>query len=137
MLELLLLFLITAPARLVQSIEHTDRAALLITDYLLPAKATLRTILRLVSRAPSPGHRAAAAADAGFDAVEFLFPYDFAADDVGERLHRSEGVGRKGRRILGVHFGGIVHLVGVALVAGAQAHIETVIQAGVALLAAV
>ncbi len=33
--------------------------------------------------------RFAAAADAGFDAVEFLFPYDFAADDVGERLHRS------------------------------------------------
>ncbi len=29
-----------------------------------------------------------AAADAGFDAVEFLFPYDFPADDVGERLHR-------------------------------------------------
>ncbi|MBN8981749.1 MAG: hydroxypyruvate isomerase family protein [Rhizobiales bacterium] len=33
--------------------------------------------------------RFAAAADAGFDAVEFLFPYDFAADDVGERLHRN------------------------------------------------
>ncbi len=29
-----------------------------------------------------------AAADAGFDAVEFLFPYDFPADNVGERLHR-------------------------------------------------
>ena len=29
-----------------------------------------------------------AAADADFDAVEFLFPYDFPADDVGERLHR-------------------------------------------------
>lgn len=29
-----------------------------------------------------------AASDAGFDAVEFLFPYDFPADDVGERLHR-------------------------------------------------
>ncbi len=28
-----------------------------------------------------------AAADAGFDAVEFLFPYDFSADDVGARLH--------------------------------------------------
>ncbi|MBI3700806.1 MAG: hydroxypyruvate isomerase family protein [Afipia sp.] len=33
--------------------------------------------------------RFAAAADAGFDAVEFLFPYDFPADDVGERLHRN------------------------------------------------
>lgn len=33
--------------------------------------------------------RFTAAADAGFDAVEFLFPYDFSADDVGERLHRS------------------------------------------------
>ena len=29
-----------------------------------------------------------AASDAGFAAVEFLFPYDFPADDVGERLHR-------------------------------------------------
>ncbi|MCX7309245.1 MAG: hydroxypyruvate isomerase family protein [Afipia sp.] len=29
-----------------------------------------------------------AAADADFDAVEFLFPYDFPSDDVGERLHR-------------------------------------------------
>ena len=30
-----------------------------------------------------------AAADAGFDAVEFLFPYDFPADDVGEALRRN------------------------------------------------
>ena len=30
-----------------------------------------------------------AAADAGFTAVEFLFPYDFSADDIGERLHRN------------------------------------------------
>ncbi|MGO4713150.1 2-oxo-tetronate isomerase [Bradyrhizobium sp. 2TAF24] len=32
--------------------------------------------------------RFAAAADAGFDAVEFLFPYDFTPDDVAERLLR-------------------------------------------------
>ena len=31
-----------------------------------------------------------AAADAGFDAVDFLFPYDFAADDVGDALRRSD-----------------------------------------------
>ncbi|MGB5905437.1 MAG: 2-oxo-tetronate isomerase [Xanthobacteraceae bacterium] len=30
-----------------------------------------------------------AAADAGFDAVEFLFPYDFAPEDVGDRLRRN------------------------------------------------
>jgi hydroxypyruvate isomerase len=30
-----------------------------------------------------------AAADAGFTAVEFLFPYDHAPDIVGERLHRN------------------------------------------------
>jgi hydroxypyruvate isomerase len=32
--------------------------------------------------------RFAAAADAGFDAVEFLFPYAFAPDDIAERLAR-------------------------------------------------
>ncbi|HEY4203916.1 MAG TPA: 2-oxo-tetronate isomerase [Xanthobacteraceae bacterium] len=31
--------------------------------------------------------RFAAARDAGFDAVEFLFPYDHPADEVGRRLH--------------------------------------------------
>lgn len=31
--------------------------------------------------------RFAAARDAGFDAVEFLFPYDHPADEVGKRLH--------------------------------------------------
>ncbi len=31
-----------------------------------------------------------AASDAGFDAVEFLFPYDFAADDVGDALRRND-----------------------------------------------
>lgn len=31
-----------------------------------------------------------AAADAGFDAVEFLFPYDFGADDIAERLADAE-----------------------------------------------
>ena len=30
-----------------------------------------------------------AAADAGFDAVEFLFPYDFPVDDVGDALRRN------------------------------------------------
>src|SRR3978361_1633531 len=30
-----------------------------------------------------------AAAEAGFTAVEFLFPYDHPAEAVGERLHRS------------------------------------------------
>ncbi len=30
-----------------------------------------------------------AAADAGFDAVEFLFPYEFAPDDIGTRLARN------------------------------------------------
>lgn len=30
-----------------------------------------------------------AAAEAGFDAVEFLFPYDFAPEDVGDRLRRN------------------------------------------------
>jgi len=34
--------------------------------------------------------RFGAAADAGFDAVEFLFPYDFDADAIGERLRRHE-----------------------------------------------
>lgn len=34
--------------------------------------------------------RFGAAADAGFTAVEFLFPYDFPADDVGARLHRND-----------------------------------------------
>lgn len=33
--------------------------------------------------------RFAAAADAGFDAVEFLFPYDYAPDAIGERLRRN------------------------------------------------
>lgn len=33
--------------------------------------------------------RFAAAADAGFAAVEFLFPYDHAPDEVAERLHRN------------------------------------------------
>ncbi|MBN9012367.1 MAG: hydroxypyruvate isomerase family protein [Rhizobiales bacterium] len=33
--------------------------------------------------------RFAAAADAGFDAVEFLFPYDFAPEEVGDRLRRN------------------------------------------------
>lgn len=32
--------------------------------------------------------RFAAAADAGFDAVEFLFPYDYSPDAIGERLQR-------------------------------------------------
>jgi len=32
--------------------------------------------------------RFAAAADAGFDAVEFLFPYDHPADEVGKRLQQ-------------------------------------------------
>jgi hydroxypyruvate isomerase len=32
--------------------------------------------------------RFAAAADAGFDAVEFLFPYDFAPEAIAERLQR-------------------------------------------------
>src|SRR4030081_3252761 len=31
-----------------------------------------------------------AAADAGFTAVEFLFPYDHPAEAVGERLHRNK-----------------------------------------------
>ena len=35
--------------------------------------------------------RFGAAADAGFDAVEFLFPYDFAPDAIGERL-RAHGL---------------------------------------------
>jgi hydroxypyruvate isomerase len=30
-----------------------------------------------------------AAADAGFSAVEYLFPYDFPAEDIAERLHRN------------------------------------------------
>lgn len=30
-----------------------------------------------------------AAADAGFDAVEFLFPYEHSVDAIGERLHRN------------------------------------------------
>lgn len=30
-----------------------------------------------------------AAADAGFDAVEFLFPYEHSPDAIGERLHRN------------------------------------------------
>src|SRR5215470_2397009 len=34
--------------------------------------------------------RFAAAADAGFDAVEFLFPYDHPADAVGARLHAAK-----------------------------------------------
>jgi len=34
--------------------------------------------------------RFAAAADAGFDAVEFLFPYDFTPDAVAERLLRNK-----------------------------------------------
>ncbi len=33
--------------------------------------------------------RFAAAADAGLTAVEFLFPYDHAPDEVAERLHRN------------------------------------------------
>ncbi|SNB74127.1 hydroxypyruvate isomerase [Arboricoccus pini] len=33
--------------------------------------------------------RFAAAADAGFEAVEFLFPYDFPSHLVGERLHQA------------------------------------------------
>lgn len=33
--------------------------------------------------------RFTAAADAGFDAVEFLFPYEHSADAIGERLHRN------------------------------------------------
>ena len=28
------------------------------------------------------------AAKAGFTAVEFLFPYDFPAEEIGERLHK-------------------------------------------------
>src|SRR3569833_3540100 len=32
--------------------------------------------------------RFAAAADAGFTAVEYLFPYDFSADDIAARLSR-------------------------------------------------
>jgi len=32
--------------------------------------------------------RFGAAADAGFTAVEFLFPYEFSPDDIGERLQR-------------------------------------------------
>lgn len=32
--------------------------------------------------------RFAAAADAGFDAVEFLFPYDYAPDEIARRLQR-------------------------------------------------
>ncbi|MBR1221029.1 TIM barrel protein [Bradyrhizobium sp. U87765 SZCCT0131] len=34
--------------------------------------------------------RFAAAADVGFDAVEFLFPYDFTPDEVAERLQRNK-----------------------------------------------
>jgi len=30
-----------------------------------------------------------AAADAGFDAVEYLFPYDFAPEEIGDRLRRN------------------------------------------------
>lgn len=31
-----------------------------------------------------------AAADAGFEAVEFLFPYEYSPDAIGERLHRNK-----------------------------------------------
>src|SRR6476469_2452331 len=34
--------------------------------------------------------RFAAAADAGFDAVEFLFPYDFPPEAIAERLSRNK-----------------------------------------------
>jgi hydroxypyruvate isomerase len=66
-----------------------------------------------------------AAADAGFTAVEYLFPYEFAPDDIAERLKRNKltqalfnlppGDWEKGER-------------GIAALAGREAEFETNLQ---------
>ncbi len=42
----------------------------------------------LFTEAPFPD-RFAAAAEAGFRGVEYLFPYAFQKDDIAERLHKN------------------------------------------------